>query len=431
MAFNRDAIYAKDSTGSVTGLVDPTTGRLLGGVAKQLPYLQKANWCFIDTSNAAFASNYTQHIQMTVEAPFVAVQIGVVNGYTTGGSQTVQVAVSTMNAAGDPATTAPLNNAGTWVNAGNGGSALVVPAATVQGVAPGIAWGDIVPLASLARVDGGTFPLLCVRVQQPSGNNLTGMVGATNAGTPFEIENYSAAPYGRLYRARSQGVLGVTTISAMSTTSADQSYGPPIIVRYFLANGTGKTYTVFGDSIDCGYGQSSKNSWTWIREAAHQVSTQSSPVEICCLANSGHTIDHTRQRVAVLASACVGTAAMLPLNSPNSVGSGAISQATLNSISAQFAQAYNSLAAQGIPVITRTMFPTTTVAKGWGSSDSLRLAMNARVSTYGAYVINQAAAATSGVDGTGQQQLSPAEADGIHPAYGFASIGAPYLKPFL
>lgn len=405
-----------------------------GSSYAKLPYLQKANWCFMDTGNPAFASVYTQHVQMTLEAPFVAVQIGVVNGYTAGGAQTVKVAVSTMAAAGDPATTAVLNNGGTWVNAGVGGASLTVPAATVQVNSPGIAWGDIVPIASLARSDGGKFPLLCVRVENANGNNLTGMVGAANTSTPFEVENYASAPYGRLYRARNQGVAGVTTPGAMTTALADQSYGAPVIVRYWLKNGVGRTITVFGDSIDCGYGQTAKNSWTWIREAAHQLSKPSSPVEVCCLANSGATMAATLQRVSTLASACQGTVAIVPLNSPNSVGPGAISQATLDTCAAQYGQIYSALSAQRIPVITRTMFATSTAAKTWGTSDALRVAANtvrAANSVPGAVVLDVAAVATSGADVTGQQQLSPAEADGIHPSATLASLVAPLLAAVL
>lgn len=406
----------------------------LGPYETPMPYLQKANWCFMDTGNPAFASVYTQHLQMTLEAPFVAVQIGVVNGYTTGGSQTVKVAVSTMAAAGDPTTTAVLNNSGTWVNAGNGGASLVVPAATVQGVAPGIAWGDVVPLASLDRSDGGTFPLLCVRVENANGNNLTGVVGAANASTPFEVENYASAPYGRLYRARNQGVAGVTTPNLMTTTVADQSYGAPVIIRYWLKNGVGQTITVFGDSIDCGYGQTSKNSWTWIREAAHQMSTKSDPVEVCCLASSGATMAAILQRVGALASSCQGTIAMVPLNSPNSVASGTITQATLSAAAAQYVQIYSTLAAQRVPVITRTMLATTTAAKGWGVSDALRVAENAARyagSRPGAAVLDIASLAARGADATGQLQLSPAESDGLHPAIGLAAKAAPLLKDFL
>lgn len=417
--------FAADAT---AGVGSCTAG---GATQTLLPYLQKANWCLVDTNNPAFGSNYTQHVQMTLEAPFVAVQIGVVNGYTTGGPQTVKVAVSTMAAAGDPATTAPLNNGGTWVNAGVGGANLTVPAATVANAGLGIAWGDIVPLASLARSDGGKFPLLCVRVENPTGNNLTGIVGAANASNPFEVENYAAAPYGRLYRARSQGgVLGVTTPGSMNTTVSDQSYGAPIIIRYWLRNGVGRTITVFGDSIWCGYGQSTKNSWTWIREGAHQLSTPSHPVEICSLANSGYTMQSVLQRVQALAAHCKGTIALIPSNSPNSIPNGAIAQATLDASAAYYSQIYSTLTAQQIPVITGTVLPTSTAAKGWGTSDALRVADNAAkaaASRAGAVTIDIASVATSGVDGTGQQQLYPAEADGLHPAYGLAAIGAPLL----
>lgn len=427
---------------STTGTLDTASAAALVASSwkpqfTQLPYLQKANWCFIDTGNAAFGFNYTQHVQMTVEAPFVAVQIGVVNGYTTGGVQTVKVAVSTMSAAGASNSTAPLNAGGTWVSAGVGGASLTVPAATIAAVAPGIAWGDVIPLASLARSDGGTLPLLCVRVQQPSGNNLTGVVGATNAGTPFELEAGTAAK-GRLYRTRGQSVLGVdnTTLTAMNTTVADQSYGPPIIVRYFLASGTGRTITVFGDSIDCGYGQSAvgTNSWTWIREAASLKSTPSKPIEVCCLAGSGMPMIDIYRRAAVLAQHCKGTTAIIPLGTPNSVPTGVISQATMDTQSAQFAQLYKALTDQGINTIVRTFLPANPGAKAWGAGDSLRRAANdARVAnaSSGDIVLDVASKAAGEIDVSGQQLLALSESDNLHPTSQLAYEAAPLLSALL
>jgi len=411
--------------------------RIAESGAAQLPYLQKANWCFMDTTNPAFAGNFTQHAQMTLEAPFVAVQIGVANGYTTGGTQTVKVAVSAMSAAGVANSTDPLNPTGAWLPAGNGGASLAIPAATVAVNSPGFAWGDIVPLASLARSDGGTFPLLCVRVQNPAGNNLTGVVGATNAGTPFESETGTAAK-GRLYRVRSQVTLGVddTTLAAMNTAVADQSYGPAIIVRYFLADGTGRTVTVFGDSLDCGYGQQAvgTSSWTWIREAAALKSTPSAPVEVCCLANSGFSLASVAQRAATFAQHCKGTAVIVPNGSPNSIGPGAMAKSTMDPVAAQFAALYKTLTDQGISPMVRTFLPTTTASRGWGASDSLRIAANAkRVANAqpGSVVLDVASLAAGATDATGQQQLVGGESDGIHPTAAFASIAAPLLTAVL
>lgn len=417
-----------DKQNGFVGLLDEDEGVIqLVGRKVFAPYLTKAQWCYLDSSNAAFAANYTQHVQMTLEAPFDAVQIGVVNGYTTGGAQTVKVSVSVMAAAGTGV--APLNNAGTWVNAGAGGASLAVPVATVANSKVGIAWGDVVPLASMDRSDGGVMPLLCVRVENPTGNNLTGIVPATNAATPWETGENTG---GRLYRLRSEGsVLGVTTPGSMTTTNTDTSYGAPIIVRYWLRGGVGRTFVIGGDSIACAYGQTVNNSYGGFQAARAALSTITEPIELCVIANSGYTMGQIANRCEALAPTLKGAVAIVPIGSPNSLGAGTITAAIVAAERANVARINTSFADQRTPVIETTVLPANFAAQAWGASDALRIAMNATrlAGSSGVKpVVDLAKAASGAVDGNGQITLGYAEADGIHPTYAFTAVASPLIQ---
>ena len=407
--------------------------------ANLLPYCTKAQWAYTDVSTGAFGSDYTQHVQMAMEAPFDAIQVGVLNGYSAGGT-VVQVIASVMAAAGDPTTTAPLNNAGTWVNAGVGGSALNVPAASTNAYAPGIAWGDVVQLSSLDRSDGGTLPLLCVRVQSALASNggvtnrITSMVPCTIANPAFEADNANSVPYGRIYRSRNNAVLGVTTPSLMTTTSNGNGNAAPIIVRYWLRNGYGRTLVVIGDSIPGAYGSTSLNGWSFAHEARRQVSTPLAPVDLAVLCFSGSGSNNTAVRAEALAVNFKGASAFSQIASPNSIGV-PISAAGVASERFNFQRILNACSAQSMPVIAWTMFPAQYSAKSWGATDTLRTAMNATRlagSRSTATVVDFGGAAAGPVDANGQQTFPGSEADGLHPTaatqISLASLLAQYLK---
>lgn len=429
-----------DSTGNLISTArDGTTSLVSGAGIPRAPYLTKALIAFVDTANDAFANDWSTHVQMTTEAEFDAVQVGFIN--TRAGSINVQVAVSVMTAAGDPSTTAVLNSGGTWVNAGSGGTAtLTCPAATVTQYGMNITWGDVIPLASVARSDGGTLPLLCVRTQQLTANNggtnrvISAQGGAAANGYAFETDNTSSAPYGRLYRVRSQAsVQGVTTISSITTTSNGCNNAPPIIVRYFLRNGYGRSLALFGDSLTGALNSTTFSGWSPMQEARRRVSTTSNPLELCVLAQSGGTMAQIATRVESVASTLTNVGYVTPIASPNSLGV-PITAATVAAERANYQRILTAAANQKAPTISWTMLPANYAAKAWGATDSLRLSMNATRlagSVAGALVVDPASLVSGPVDGNSQTTLAYAEADGLHLPYaGNVAAGAAFVSPF-
>jgi hypothetical protein len=438
------SVYTRTATGTEAQYQSLTLAQaawvassVSGASVTPLPYLTKSHWCFTDVTTGAFGSDYTQHVQMALEADFDAIQIGVANAYSAG-TEVVQVIASVMTAAGDPSTTAPLNNAGTWVNAGVGGSAITIPAATVNQFGPAVAWGDVISLASVARSDGGALPLLCVRVQHALASNggsavrITSMLpGAVAGGWPFDTDNANSAPYGRLYRCRNNTVLGVTTPSLMSSVSNNVANAAPIIVRYWLRNGTGVTVTVLGDSIPGGFAQTTQSGWSFPHDMRRRVSTPTRPMELAMICMSGSTMTQQAQRMEAMAQHLAKSTALIPIGSPNSIGV-PITAGNITADKLQFNRVRNAMLAQNMQPVVWTMLPAGFATKAWGSSDTLRIAMNAGFLAgvrVGAPVVDLAAAISGAVDGNGQVAPTAGlvESDLLHPSAAFAPVGGALL----
>lgn len=387
-----------------------------------LPYLTKSQVCFIDAANDAFANDWTAHVQMTLEAHFAAIQIGFANSRP--GAINLQCQVSVMSAAGDPATTAVLNNGGVWVNAGVGGNTINAVAAAVAQYGPTVTWGDVIPLASLDRSDGGTLPILCVRIQQSMANNggtnrvISAPGGAVANGYPMEVDNANVIPFGRIYRVRCQaGVKGIDNINALTTTNNSIANAPPILVRYWLRNGYGRTFVLFCDSILGAFGQTTLSGWSAAHEARRLASSVNLPVELAVWGQSGATTQQIATRCESMVSHFKGCTALMPNGSPNSIGV-PISVAGVNAELEAVRRMQVACSAQGVPTVMATMFPTSYAAKAWGASDQLRVAMNAArlaASRPTLPVIDLGGAAAGPLDVNGQQTFPGSEADGLHP----------------
>ena len=413
-----------DGNGNVRGLLTTLGQEITPGpaLAPLSPYLTKALIAFVDTANDTFANDWSTHVQMTCEADFDAVQIGFAN--TRSGSINVQTVVSVMSVAGDPTTTAVLNGAGSWANAGTSGTnTLVCPAATNTQFGMNITWGDVVPLASLPRTDGGTLPILCVRTQQLMANNggtnrvISAQGGAAANGYAFETDNSASAPYGRLYRVRNQLAQGVTTISAITSTTNGCNNAPPIFVRYWLRSGYGRTMVVVGDSIAGAFQSTTLSGWSMMQEARRQVSTSSYPLELCVIAQSGAPLGSIAVRVESVAATLTNASWVTPIASPNSLGV-PITAATVAAERGNYQRILTAISNQKANVISWTMLPVNYAAKAWGATDNLRLSMNSlrlSGSRSWARVVDPATILSGAADGNGQTTLAPVEADGLHP----------------
>lgn len=115
------------------------------------------------------------------------------------------------------------------------------------------AYSDIIPLSSLDRTDGGTLPLLMVRIQgaDTPGISTSGLSGvATGNASLRAVETDHWCQY-------TNGDLASATTGVTKTTDdAAARWAPGIEVIYYLRGVRVPTIAVMGDSLDMGWAQS-------------------------------------------------------------------------------------------------------------------------------------------------------------------------------
>lgn len=236
-------------------------------------------------SNSAVGTNWTTVLQMELEAPFSAVRIWVPNADTSAVATQTKVAVAVQQVAGAFGAAANIDySAGDGlINATFDNGVASASASGSNAIPAGIAanrpsWKatDWIGIKSLARTDGGTRPLLQVRIEQVwvSANWLLTCPYITSAGWKDGV-----TAGGRLYRRFAQNVNGVSSPATFTSLSDETRKWCPVIVEYQLANGQGVQHHIVGDSISEGAGAS--DSWYgYHQRSIYELSTPSAPREI-------------------------------------------------------------------------------------------------------------------------------------------------------
>ena len=258
----------------------------------------KSCWQGKMTTVATSAADHTSTYYRTLEAHTDRIRIGILNPVAAiltnvkvniGTSDTMPGLNTSL--AGSTTTTGGILSGGTQV-----ASAAFDVAAGVSVDAPGLTWSPWIDISTIDRIDGGTLPLIRIRVEIP---------GATNANRPALSVAKSRIGWetpanvgGRVMKCRSDAVLGATTPGAGgSTTYANDTM--PIIVEYMPRVGQGLTSVHFGDSITEGV-DSDIEGYSWPYMARERVSTLATPVEICNLAVASTTTTEFRARAEQL-----------------------------------------------------------------------------------------------------------------------------------
>jgi lysophospholipase L1-like esterase len=227
---------------------------------------------YLSTAGIGVYGNWTWHQLFSLAAPFTAVRIGLPN-VTNAALPGVIAAIAPTNTLAnvrDP-------QGAPWTRLLFGGAISATLPACADAALSNVTWSDWSTAPSLARADGGTFPLLMVRVYNPQPGypiiNLTS--SPTNFPTKFEAVNG-----GRIARAYGQAAVdGVTTPASFTTTSLNANYGMPLYVQYKTAS---RVVTVYGcgDSITAGYDGEGRVGWS--SRATYAASTATRPTEYCC-----------------------------------------------------------------------------------------------------------------------------------------------------
>jgi hypothetical protein len=385
-------------------------------------------------STAATSGNpHTSSLQFALEADFDAVRIIIPNSVTsdvTGVKATISAGTQAGANGSATAIDPTASSGGVWTPVTFAGSSTVtLPAGTSVDA---VSWtaSDWMRCSSLPRADGGTQPLLWVRLLIP-GANANRPAWYFGGITDWETE---ATVAGRIRRFRSQANTdGVTAGSEGNfTTSSISNFNcTPCYVQY-LSRKTGVTVMIPGDSIMEGTGAVSQRGWQFTGRDA--VSTPNAPVELCTVAIAGSNSTTWRTRLAALINTVNPDYVTVPAYEVNDQATPMAG--TGQSISRSNAQQAVKLASDnGAVPISITGCPSNEAAKALGAGDSLRRSINADVRALPsgrAWMDFDALLAGSAV-ASGQVEFIPAyTTDGLHPnTVGHGVLGASAFAPAL
>ena len=353
-------------------------------------------------TGTGLSTGLTQHQRVALAAPFDAVRIGIPNMHTAAIANVI-AAVGVTNALGAWATTAPTaNNTGAATAAAptpsetvsaspgafrrltfNGAQSVSLPAAIdASNLVPSVTWSDWCPVASVPRTDGGTFPLLDVRVFIPTASGFVsiGYNGASNSAWAVAGRDdlYTG---GRAYRCWNQDTDGVTTPANFTQTTTTPTV-IPLLIQY-RSRTDGATQLVLGDSIYDGTAGPVYPGNTFAFQAVRDAHDAAFPVEHCTLNAAGGSTIQLSQRLNAHLAQVSPAVLLLQSASINNFGTSLGSrtqQEGLGTVGVGKALAD----AVGAALIVGSMFPVTNAARNWAATDSQRTTLNAAVSALAA-----------------------------------------------
>ncbi|KQY83661.1 SGNH/GDSL hydrolase family protein [Pelomonas sp. Root1444] len=425
---------------ALQGTLDPVSGAgNLGNRRSLMARCLTGRSSAVAVASTAFTgtglvTGLTQHQRHALATAFDSVRIGIPNMHTaavagvkvifgvsnTLGTYSAAPAAnsSTGTTSASPAPTETVSSTGgVWRSATFGGQSSGTLAAAIDAANnyPSYTWTDWCQVASVDRTDGGTYPVLDLRIFIPvAGANISlGYTGASNtAYAAFGREDLITG--GRVCRVWNQDVDGVTTPANFTTATTTPTVIP--VILQFTSRTTGRTLMVVADSI----GEASTGPTYLLNGFALKAALASSvPTEVCAQGFGGATsIQATNRAFGVIdevrPSHILATAASVN-NFGTTLGQRVVNEAmgTVGTL-VSLAQRWNSrLGVYGF-------LPVTDAAKPYGATDSFRQTANAtlpaRVASYGATYIDLVGA-LQGQTVNSHIELATAldSGDGVHP----------------
>lgn len=315
---------------------------------------------------------------------------------------------------------------GTW-----SASQTIELAAQVDANVASMNYTDLFVLKSIPRTDGGTRPMIGIRIEFPAGVQIT---------CPYnDFYGWRAmaefARDTRPMRASSQQVAGVTTPANYTTTaSVDTNTCIPTIEYYTVKSG--KQLMFVGDSTVEGSGGTVRAYGSFQRSAMY-VSTPENPVEYynCGLHGLGSAV--YQKTIEAHAPDVLPTHLFYyPLSVNDIPVTGGMNDAT-------YANSYNGLAyalaeAKSQKVIPQIVIfgclPYNTTFKNSGAADSKRVDFNTWLSTFtGVYFLDGYSEVLNGTVVGGQITIAEGKTtDGVHPNdAGFEDLRNQVVAPFI
>lgn len=357
-------------------------------------------------------ADYTWSTMMALPDSFVAIRLVMMNDSTS----TIAGVKACASVGGDA--TKMVNQGGTFTNFTFSGAATVTLAAGTS-TSPAITLSDWLPLASTARTDGGSLPLVYVRALTPSTNaNSIPLIGLGLAWSGWETKSD-----GLVFATRFQNADGVGTPANMTEAGATDPSGSPVVGVQYLTTAGSVSIAFFGDSITSGYTATIPGD-SWCHKAIAGLGARYSCAN---LGASGQTTTQCLTRAQVYIPTMRPYMAFFPAFSPND---GTPTAAITNTAAANALQFIDLCRQYGtIPVIINGLPKTTDNTNATSSytngQDDFRKTLNSSLSGYGVTVVDFATPLSNSTAlGTASKwSAASATVDGTHPSdTGFTSM---------
>lgn len=358
----------------------------------------------------------THHCVVSTALPFDGVQI-VLSACNSGAVTVTSAAVCPVPDAAD------LNmSSGAWTAATFGGSASGSIPTRSGSSRRTYLLSDYIPVSSVARTDGGTFPLLAIRAYLGTLGTYT-LLGAS--GGTDDLTNWATKPDGRIHVMRyADGDCVTTPASFGSTTNRSTS---PIIGIIYYARGRVVNVAGFGDSISEGRGTYIGDGFGFPACAQATEAANVAAFEWSNLGWAGASWENgaaTPGGIRLMVSDAITAAlpidiATLPAWSPNDFANEAAltDAAMLTECQQPVMRSVGAMRDAGICPVLWTGLPVDPSVRDFNSADARRQNWNSTMLASGLRVIDFSAALLGSTDSSGQQ--IPADGtmvDGIHPS---------------
>lgn len=328
------------------------------------------------------------------------------------------------------ATDADINNSnGTWVNVTQSNQLqYCVP------IAPGLnrivyEISDQIPLKSIPRTDGGTLPLLAIRVYIANTNSLP-VYGQGFA--PDVYGSWTTNPNGQVWFARHQDGDAITNPTLFTDTiNRDQS---PIVGFQFSAVLRMVKVMCVGDSIYDGIGTRRGEGFGML--VCNMLNAEQDQVGFSysnCGWSGQSTASFTKRAIDIVNSPVKPDILFFPTGSPNDVTS-TITSSIIQSQASLVHSVIQECKQNGVKLVLCTWLPSNSNIKNYGATDSLRVQANIdfmNKSGKDFVVVDTSTALTGQLVGGQYQMLAGTTTDDIHPNDNGNQIIANLLKPIV
>ncbi len=316
---------------------------------------------------------------------------------------------------------------GTWIDCTFNGAATATLPPRLGPERTSITWSDPINVNSLARIDGGTRPVIMMRVEQPNGSIMSRPANG--------ISNWRLTTSPRYFKASKVAALAVTDKNAWGSQLANTEVGVICPAVQYVTRKAGRQILIVGDSIMEGV-NGNPNCVGAAQTVVFRNSTPDNPIDYFNGAIHAQPPLTYAPRVADMLDVINPTQLVYGPWSGNDVAPGGMKPDGLERARAALQMVVRAVRAYKHPldVVMTEGTPTNPnidSSKKTGANDQIRVDYNARIALFTGFrpTPTYASSLVAGVL-DGQQLLNPSyTVDGVHmnkPGY---NVAADQLEP--